>query len=39
MPAELPNVTKLGYRRTLRAKTRQLIGRIGRRGMLRAVYQ
>src|SRR6516164_1327253 len=39
MPAELPSVTKLGYRRTLRTKTRQVIGRINRRGLLRTVYQ
>src|SRR6516164_7627625 len=39
MPAELPSVTKLGYRRTLRTKTRQVIGRINRRGLLRTVYR
>jgi len=39
MPAELPNVTKLGYRRPFRTKTPQVIGRVSRRGLLRTVYQ
>src|SRR6516225_8836649 len=38
MPAELPNITNLRNRRSFRSKTRQIIGRISRRGSLRAVY-
>ena len=39
MPAELPNVTNLGHRWPFKIKTRKIIGRISRQGMLRAVYQ
>ena len=39
MPAEFPNVTKLGHRWPFRTKTHQVIGRISCRGLLRTVYQ
>jgi hypothetical protein len=39
MPAKLPNVTKLGNCRPFMSKTRQVIGRISPRGLLRTVDQ
>src|SRR6516162_6017146 len=39
MAAQRPNVTKLGNRRSFRTKTRQVIGWISRKRLLRTVYQ